>query len=122
MIIESSCHCGALQLKIEAEAPKTLTSCNCSICRRYGSLMAYFSPKQVTVLAAAGATARYVWGDKMLAFVRCATCGCYSHWEGLDQNSTLDRMGVNARLFTNHDISAIPVRRFDGADTWKFLD
>lgn len=122
MIIESSCHCGALQLKIEAEAPTTLTSCNCSICRRYGSLMAYFSPKQVTVAAEKGATARYVWGDKMLAFVRCASCGCFSHWEALDPNSTLDRMGVNARLFTNHDISAIPVRRFDGADTWKFLD
>ncbi len=122
MMIESSCHCGAVQLKIEAEAPTTLTSCNCSICRRYGSLMAYFSPKQVKVSGAEGATARYVWGDKMLAFVRCASCGCFTHWEALDPNSTLDRMGVNARLFTNFDISALPVRRFDGADTWKFLD
>ncbi len=121
-MIESSCHCGAVKLQIEAEAPTQLTSCNCSICHKYGSLMAYFSPKQVTIKAAEGATDRYVWGDKMLAFIRCATCGCFSHWEGIDPNSTLDRMGVNSRLFTNLDTSSIRVRRFDGADTWKFLD
>jgi hypothetical protein len=121
-MIESSCHCGSVQLRIEAEAPTALTSCNCSICRRYGSLMAYFSPKQVEVVTAEGATERYVWGDKMLAFVRCAKCGCFSHWEGLDPNSSSDRMGVNSRLFTNLDISTIRVRRFDGANTWTFLD
>lgn len=83
--------------------------------------MAYYSSTQVTVLAAPGATERYVWGDKMLAFVRCATCGCFSHWEGLEPKSS-DRMGVNSRLFTNLDVSTIRVRRFDGADTWQFLD
>lgn len=84
--------------------------------------MAYYSPTQVKVLAAEGSTDRYVWGDKMLAFVRCKSCGCFGHWEGLDPNSTLDRMGVNARLFTNLDIGQIRIRRFDGADTWKFID
>ena len=121
-MIESSCHCGAVQIQIEAEAPTALTSCNCSICRRYGSLWAYFSSAQVKVKAAEDATQQYVWGDKMLAFVRCSTCGCMSHWVGLDPNSSSDQMGINARLFTNLDISPIRVRRFDGAETWKFLD
>jgi hypothetical protein len=121
-MIESACHCGALKLEIEAKTPETLTSCNCSICRRYGSLMAYFSATQVKVMAAEGSTERYVWGDKMLAFIRCANCGCYSHWVNLDENSSSDRMGVNARLFTNLDISSLRIRRFDGADTWQFLD
>jgi hypothetical protein len=26
-------------------APETVTDCNCSICRRYGALLAYYSPK-----------------------------------------------------------------------------
>ena len=121
-MIESSCHCGAVQLRIEAEAPSKLTSCNCSICSKYASLLAYFPSIQVTVIASEDATHRYVWGDKQLAFVRCATCGCFSHWVGLDPNSPTDRMGVNARLFKNLDISSIRVRRFDGADTWEFLD
>jgi hypothetical protein len=119
-MIESSCHCGAVSLKIDADVPATLTSCNCSICRRYGSLTAYFSPAKVTVIAASEVTHRYVWGDKCIAFVRCSNCGCLSHWESLDPQT--DRMGVNARLFEDIDINKIRIRHFDGAKTWKYLD
>jgi hypothetical protein len=31
-------------------------------------------------------------------------------------------MAVNARLMTPGDLADIPVRRFDGADTWTYLD
>ena len=120
-MIESACHCGNVKLKIDAEVPENLLSCNCSVCHRYGSLMAYFPEGKVKVDAAPDATIRYTWGDKMLAFVHCKTCGCYSHWEGLPPKES-DRMGVNARLFTNVKIDELPLRRFDGADTWKFLD
>jgi hypothetical protein len=119
-IIESSCLCGALKLQIDAEIPSSLTSCNCSSCRRYGGLLAYFPPAKVKVFAEPGILQEYSWGDKQLAFVRCSQCGCFSHWRGMDPN--LDRMGVNARLFTNVEIEKIPVRRFDGAKTWKYLD
>lgn len=120
--IESACHCGGVKLIIADEQPATLTSCNCSICRRHGGLFAYYSSAKVTVVAEPGATHEYVWGDKMLAFVRCSQCGCLTHWRGLDPKSGSDKMGVNARLFTNVDIDKIRVRRFDGAHTWKFLD
>lgn len=102
-MIESSCHCGNVRLEIDAETPSELTSCNCSICKRLGGLMSYFSPKKVKVLAEAGATDRYVWGDKMLAFVRCANCGCFSHWESIDPESTLDRMGVTGQTLIFED-------------------
>mgnify|MGYP000291855781 CR=1 FL=1 len=120
-IIESSCHCGALKLQINAEAPSSLTTCNCSVCKRYGSIHAYFHPSNVKVIAKANSIQEYSWGDKALTFIRCRNCGCYSHWRSLD-SSYKDRMGVNARLFTNLEIDKIPARRFDGADTWKFLD
>lgn len=83
--------------------------------------MAYFSPTKVKIFAAPGTTDEYIWGDKSLAFVRCKKCGCHCYWRSLDPNQT-DRMGVNARLFTNVDIGKIRIRRFDGADTWKFFD
>lgn len=120
-IIKSSCHCGALRLEISGEVPSSLTSCNCSFCRRAGGLMAYYSPTQVKVLAEPGSIHEYIWGDKSLAQVRCSKCGSLSHWRSLDPNQT-DRMGVNARLFEDIDFSQIKIRRFDGADTWKFLD
>jgi hypothetical protein len=120
--IESSCHCGAVRLQIADAAPDALNSCNCSICSKYGGLFAYYSAAKVTILAGPGSTHEYVWGDKMLAFVRCSHCGCLSHWRGLDPNSSTDRMGVNARLFTNVEFSKIRIRHFDGAATWKYLD
>ena len=95
--------------------------CNCSICRRYGTLWAYYKVRDVTVHAAASAVARYAWGDESLRFVRCATCGCVTHWEPvrIDEDS---RMGVNARNLDPEIIAGVRIRRLDGASTWKFLD
>lgn len=115
-MIEASCHCGAVRLEVE-RAPAELTSCNCSICRRLGTLWAYYAPAQVRV---AGGTATYRWGDRALDLHRCATCGCVTHWTPVDPGG--DRMGVNARLMDPALVAAARIRRLDGADTWKYLD
>lgn len=115
-MIESSCHCGAVRLEI-AHAPETVTDCNCSICRRYGVLWAYYSPELVSVT---GATDIYMWDDRSIEFHRCRTCGCISHWAPVDRGS--DRMGVNARLMPLDVLSKARVRRLDGAVTEKYLD
>lgn len=118
-MIEASCHCGAVKLEI-AKAPETVTDCNCSICRRYGVLWAYYSPKEVRVLADKDATHIYMWNDKCLEFHRCRNCGCVTHWASVDKSR--DRMGVNARLMAPEVRAAARVRRLDGATTWQYLD
>ena len=42
--------------------PRTLTNCNCSICRRYGVLWAYYKAETVQVTGAPLATMAYSWG------------------------------------------------------------
>jgi hypothetical protein len=117
-MIRGSCHCGAVAIEIDVESgPTELTSCNCSICRRLGGLWSYYTPAQVRV---AGPTVTYRWGDKTLNLHHCPTCGCTTHWSPVDP--ALQRMGVNARLFDPAIVAAARIRRFDGADTWKFLD
>ncbi|HEY5048434.1 MAG TPA: GFA family protein [Rhizomicrobium sp.] len=118
-MIESSCHCGAVKLEIAA-APETVTDCNCSICRRYGVLWAYYSPRAVRIVAGNDATETYMWDDKSIAFHRCRACGCVTHWAALDKS--LDRMGVNARLMAPEVVAMARVRRLDGAKTGKYLD
>jgi len=118
MAVEGSCHCGAVTLAI-ASAPTQVTSCNCSICRRLGTLWAYYAPADVRIT---GPTATYHWGDKTLDFHHCATCGCTTHWSPRD-NRIADRMGINARLLAPAVLAAARVRRLDGAsDNWKYLD
>jgi hypothetical protein len=116
-VIESSCHCGAVKLEIAA-APATVTDCNCSICRRYGVLWAYYSPSQVRI--GAGATDIYMWDDKVIEFHRCRNCGCVTHWSPVDK--TVDRMGVNARLMPPEILAHARIRRLDGASSGKYLD
>ena len=115
-MIEATCHCGAVRIEVPA-APDVVTSCNCSICRRLGTMAAYYRPAQVKVH---GETDTYIWGDRMLYFHRCKVCGCHTHSTPVDVSS--DRMSVNARLMAPEILAAARVRRFDGADTWTVLD
>jgi hypothetical protein len=62
-----------------------------------------------------------VQGDRTLRTVRCRTCGIATHWEPLVPNSD-NRHGVNLNNFDPALLAQVEVRRFDGADTWTFLD
>ena len=119
-MLSGSCHCGAVTVTVPRK-PRRLTSCNCSICRRYGALWAYYKPREVRVACAKGKTASYAWGDGSLRFLRCKDCGCVTHWEPVQRDSD-GRMGVNARMFDPGIVETVPVRHFDGATTWRFLD
>jgi hypothetical protein len=116
-LIESSCDCGAVHLKIN-RVPDEVTDCNCTLCRRYGALWAYYSPKDVIVPG--GLTDTYMRGAKQIEFHRCKNCGCVTHWAPLDK--TRDRMGVNARLIEPEVLARARIRRLDGLNTWKLLD
>ncbi|SMH37314.1 GFA family protein [Maritimibacter sp. HL-12] len=116
-MITGSCLCGAVRFEITR--PQRVTSCNCSACRRYAALWAYAPPARACIEAAPGATIAYSRGDHDLAFHSCATCGVTTHWASLVD----DRLALNMRLADDpDDIATIPVRPFDGADTWRFLD
>lgn len=117
--METSCHCGAVRLEV-ARPPETLTSCNCSLCRRIGALWGYYKRDEVRIDAPSGATVAYVQGDRTLEMHHCAVCGCVTHWQSLPLKD--DRMGVNFRLADPVDIAGVRIRHLDGADTWKYID
>ena len=115
-----TCHCGAVTVEVPS-APPQVTSCNCSICRRLGTLWAYYETAQVTIT---GVTGTYRWGDKTIDFHHCTNCGCPTHWSPLEgQREEATRMGINARLLAPEVLAAARVRRLDGAsDNWRYLD
>lgn len=119
-MLSTTCHCGAVRIEIPRK-PRSVTNCNCSICRRYGTLWAYYKRTDIRVTAEPGATETYAWGDRLLQFVRCTTCGCITHWERI-KPTPAGRAGVNARNFEPDVIGDVRIRRLDGARTWKYLD
>ena len=120
MTIAATCHCGRAALEV-ARAPRRLTSCNCSICRRYGALWAYYRADAVRLLYRKRDVENYSWGDRMLRFIRCRHCGCVLHHERVKKTPE-SRIGVNARNFEPAVIARARIRRLDGAMTWKYLD
>jgi len=119
-MIEATCHCGAVRIEI-AEPPVAVTECNCSICRRLGARWAYYRPDQVRIICEPWATTGYVQGDRTLATHHCNVCGCITHWESIDPAFT-ERMGVNSRLIDPALMVGVKVRKFDGADSWTYLE
>ena len=109
----ASCHCGAVEVEVPV-APSMVSDCNCSICRRYGVLWAYYPAAAVRVRAAPGATDGYVWGRKAIRFVRCKACGCVTHWERIVPVEG-SKMGVNTRNFPAGTLAGVAVELLDGA-------
>ncbi len=119
-MLEGSCHCGAVKLRYDG-LPKAVVICNCSICRRLAAMWGHGSIGVITIDAAPDATLGYRWGDKSLAFHTCRICGCTTHW--LSEAPEMPRRAaINLRMVESAQISGLPLRHFDGADSWTYLD
>lgn len=118
-MLTATCHCGAVEVAVPRR-PRSLTNCNCSLCRRYGVLWAYYRDPQVRLLAAPGATEDYVWGAARLKFTRCKACGCVMQWRHREAGPKA-WAGVNARNFEPAALGDVRIRLLDGADTWKYV-
>lgn len=118
MPLTASCHCGAVRLHVP-RAPRTVTRCNCSICRRYGALWAYFSPKSVRIEAPASAFAKYAWNRKVRTYYRCKRCGCVTHYK-YRKTGPAYPLAVNAVNFEPGALKGARIRELDGAKSWTW--
>jgi hypothetical protein len=115
-----ACHCGAVRLTLP-DTPAVATDCNCSLCRRIGGPWVYFEFGTVQIEGHPEGTAEYIQGDKTLRTIRCRTCGVVTHWEPLAPTPGC-KQGVHLGNFDRALIESVRVRRFDGADSWTFID
>ena len=118
-MLTATCHCGAVRVEVPRK-PRSLTNCNCSMCRRYGVLWAYYKDSEVKLTAGDGATDHYSWGPNTQKFIRCNSCGCVMQWKKHVVNDKT-WTGVNARNFDPEVLGPVRIRLLDGANTWKYL-
>lgn len=118
-MIETRCHCGRVGVDIP-RLPPTVTSCNCSLCYRIGALWGYYRRDDV-VIHMDGETLKYLWGDRSMTIYSCAHCGSTTHYAAVDTGPEA-RVAVNMRMAPRELAESVPVRHFDGADTWQFID
>jgi hypothetical protein len=119
LAIQGTCLCKAVELGA-ARLPRQVTQCNCSVCRRYGTLWAYYRRSAVSITAPRGALEDYSGRAGGLRFVRCRSCGCVVCWDGRGKDPDR-RVGINMRLFDHALMAAVPVKVLDGDKTWRVL-
>ena len=106
------CHCQAVTISVP-DFPDKLSSCNCSLCSKTGWLGVYYHPDDVRVETGQDDLVSYVQGDRMIATWHCRHCGIATHWTPI--TAPLDRMGLNARMFSREVWENLPVEYVDGA-------
>ncbi len=115
-MLEGTCLCGSVGWKLK-QAPQSATACSCTACRRYGTLWAY--GREGDDVEFSGVTTAFIRGES-LSFNFCPSCGNVSHWWGLTLNEQgKRRVAVNLRLAEPGPIENVPIRHFDGLDTWQ---
>lgn len=117
-MLEGHCLCGAVRWTMTA-LPESATACNCTACRRYGTLWAYgYEGEDIRVT---GETTPYIRGQA-LSFNFCPTCGNVTHWRGLRVDERQRRrIAVNLRLTEPGPIAHLPIDHFDGLDRFDDL-
>ncbi len=107
------CHCGAISFSVEAEFTEGM-SCNCSICRRRGHILAFTPRAALKARVAEGALKTYRFNKKIIQHHFCGTCGCAPFGEGATPDGA-EMAAVNLRCVDGLDLKAIRIMEVDGA-------
>lgn len=113
-MIEGACHCRSVRWTFEG-VPESATSCNCTLCRRWGALWAYgFKDEEIRIN---GPTHAYLRDPKMIEFHFCPDCGCVAYWCTPEPGPDGRRyLAINLRLAELDDIAEVPINRFNGLE------
>jgi hypothetical protein len=77
---QGSCHCGAVTFEVDLERGlESLRRCNCSLCRRKGSIIASVPVEGLRVTQGEEMLTLYQWNTKTAKHYFCKVCGIYTH-------------------------------------------
>ncbi|MET0284493.1 MAG: GFA family protein [Polyangiales bacterium] len=111
---KGSCHCGDVRYSVEADLSGELITCNCSICGRSGTALAFVPAAVFKLEQGEGALTDYQFGKKKLHHPFCKTCGIRSFSRGQSPDGT-PMIAINARCLEGVDIDSLKTMKYDGA-------
>jgi hypothetical protein len=109
---EGGCHCGAVRYRVSLAIEQAIT-CNCSICQKTGTALAFAPAASFTLLRGDDVLTDYQFGRKKLHHLFCSRCGIRSFARGARPDGT-PTVAINVRCLDAIDLDAVPKRHFDG--------
>lgn len=108
-----SCHCG--KVKFEAIGDfKKVASCNCSICQKKGTLLAFIPDSDFKLISGADVLTDYQFGKKKIHHTFCSICGVTAFASGSRPDNGAPVKAVNVRCLEDIDLKSMSIHEFDG--------
>lgn len=109
-----SCHCGGIVFDLDADVTEAI-DCNCSLCRRRGSLLAFFPRAALTLNTPESDYTTYRFNKEQIAHHFCPKCGVSPFSDGTHPGTGDQMAAVNVRCLPDVDLASLKITAFDGA-------
>jgi hypothetical protein len=112
---EGGCHCGAVRYWVSLALDQAIT-CNCSICEKTGTMLAFAPAPSFTLLSGDEMLTDYQFGKGRIHHLFCKRCGVRSFARAAGRDGQ-PMVAVNVRCLDGVDLAAIPTKQHDGRAT-----
>jgi len=106
-----SCHCGRVRFEVDAVLDHVRV-CDCSICRRRGTLNHRVDPENLRLLTPLDELGLYQFNTHVAKDYFCRSCGISPFRR---PRTAPDMWTINVRCLEDVDLDAIPVKRVYGS-------
>ena len=107
-----SCHCGAVEYRVELDRDQPAIQCNCSMCGRSGTLLQFVPEAKFTLEQGEDNLTDYQFHKHVIHHVFCKTCGIKSFARGMGPNGPT--VAINVRCLDGFDLAGTKTHDFDG--------
>jgi hypothetical protein len=114
MKYSGSCHCGRVAFEAEGEIEQAL-ACNCSMCRRKGSLLWFIPKEKFTLTTPEENASTYLFNKHAIRHRFCPACGIHPYAEAMNPKTGQPTAAINVRCLDGVDVERLKVVHFDGA-------
>ena len=110
---QGSCHCGAVRYRTALDLASTIT-CNCSMCARSGTILAFVPPDKFTLESGEDNLTNYQFNKKVIDHLFCNTCGIKPFARGASPKGPM--IAINVRCLEGVDVFAIEPQKVQGKE------
>lgn len=112
MLYTGGCHCGQVRFTVDLNLEQAI-ECNCSICSKRGTLLAFVPDSHFTLLTGEESLVDYQFNKFVIHHLFCKVCGVAAFGSGSDQNGNVMK-AINVRCLDEVDLSTVPIVKYDG--------
>jgi hypothetical protein len=107
------CHCGNVQYSIQADLSGDLISCNCSICQKTGTILAFIPAADFKLEKGEEHLKDYLFNKKAIHHFFCTNCGVRSFARGTNPKGG-EMAAINVRCLEGVELEQLHVKHVNG--------